>query len=113
VDKNGERNWLCASSPLFYFFHQFEDRVPVANAEMFAPIARAGVKDEPRIDFDNIIINGSVRYFGLVKQRQCGEALGSGHLVTVDPAASPMPMSIRSSSSGWRRFHDPERGNRL
>jgi hypothetical protein len=56
----------------------------VANTKMFAPIARAGVKDEPRIDFDNIIINGSVRYFGLVKQRQGGEALGRGHLVPAD-----------------------------
>ena len=28
------------------------------------------------------------------------------------PAASPMPMSIRSSSSGWRRFRGSERGNK-
>jgi hypothetical protein len=69
---------------------------------MFAPIARAGVKDEPRIDFDNIIINGSVRYFGLVKQRQGGEALGRVHLVTADPGRSSRNSHSMNESTAAR-----------
>jgi hypothetical protein len=84
----------------------------VANAEMLAPIARAGVKDEPAIDFHNIIIYGSVRYPSLVKQRQSGEASGCSHLGSADPAASQTVVFICSSSSSSRRFDGYEREHR-